>query len=190
MELDELRAAMTGRGPADLIDRVVRRRGEEAWTRANPGPAYIGEQAPPPDTSRLPAALRQVNEPVLWVVSHEYPTPDPAPDDADVLLAGVAAAGGVVEGPVRVIHGHDDMHRLVDGDILVCRVTSPAWAPLFPLARAVVADGGGVLSHAAIAAREHGIPAVLGAGSATTTLRDGQIVRVDGSRGLVFAVDA
>jgi pyruvate,water dikinase len=189
--VDELRAAIDGgRGTLDLTELVVRRRGEEAWVRANPGPAYVGTQAPPPGTSRLPKALRTVNEPVLWTVGHEYPTPVEPTADADVLLAGVAASAGVVEGPVRIIRGHGDMDRLTDGDILVCQVTSPAWAPLFPLARAVVADGGGVLSHAAIAAREHGIPAVLGAGRATTALTDGQLVRVDGTRGLVFAVDA
>ncbi len=172
-----------------LGDLVARRRGEEAWARANPGPAYVGDQAPPPDISRLPAALRRVNEPILWGVSHEYPAPVAIPDDADALLAGVAASPGVAEGPVRVIRGHDDMHRLMDGDVLVCQVTSPAWAPVFPLASAVVADGGGVLSHAAIAAREHGLPAVLGTGTGTDTLQDGQRVRVDGTRGLVIAID-
>lgn len=187
--LDELRQAIDGRAPTDLAARVVRRRGEEAWVRAHPGPAYVGEQAPPPDTSRLPKPLRRVNEPILWAVSHEYPPPVDAPADAGVLLAGVAASPGVAEGPVRVIRGHDDMHLLTDGDVLVCQVTSPAWAPLFPLAAAVVADGGGALSHAAIAAREHGIPAVLGTGAGTTTLRDGQRVRVDGTRGLVLAID-
>lgn len=188
--LDELRGAIDSPAGTDLAARVVQRRGEEAWVRAHPGPAYIGEQAPPPDTSRLPEALRQVNEPILWAVSHEYPPPVEAPADAGVLLAGVAASPGVAEGPVRVIRGHDDMHRLTDGDVLVCQVTSPAWAPLFPLAAAVVADGGGALSHAAIAAREHGIPAVLGTGAGTTTLRDGQRVRVDGTRGLVLAIDS
>lgn len=100
-----------------------------------------------------------------------------------MLLAGVAASAGIVEGPVRLIRGHDDMHRLIDGDVLVCQVTSPAWA----LACAIVADGGGAFSHAAIAAREHGIPAVLGTGAATTTLHDGQRIRIDGTRGLVFS---
>ncbi|MEZ5174978.1 MAG: PEP-utilizing enzyme [Acidimicrobiia bacterium] len=167
---------------------MILRRGEEAWVRAHPGPAYVGKQGAPPDTSRLPASLRRVNEPILWMVSHEYPAPTPAPDDTDILLAGVAASPGVTEGPVRVIRTHDDMHHLNDGDVLVCQVTSPAWAPLFPLARGVTADGGGALSHAAIAAREHGIPAVLGTGNGTTPLRDGQHVKIDGTRGLVFAM--
>ena len=187
--IDELSATLDGEIIVDLIDRVVQRRGEEAWVRAHPGPAYIGKQAPPPDISRLPEPLRQVNAPVLWVVSHEYPAPTEPSADADVLISGVAASPGIAEGTVRVIRGHDDMHRLTDGDVLVCQVTSPAWAPLFPLACAIVADGGGALSHAAIAAREHGIPAVLGTASATSTLHDGQRIRIDGSKGLVFAAE-
>ncbi len=187
--VDELRAALVGEETDGLTDRIVRRRGEEAWVRAQPGPLYVGKQAPPPDISRLPDPLRRVNEPVMWVISHEYPAPVEAPSDEEVLLAGVASSPGVAEGTVRVIRGHHDMDRLSDGDVLVCRVTSPAWAPLFPLAAAVVADGGGVLSHAAIAAREHGLPAVLGTAEGTSTLRDGQRVRVDGTRGLVFALD-
>lgn len=187
--VDELRAAIEGDSQAalDALEgTVARRRGEEAWVRAHPGPVYIGKQAPPPDVSRLPHALRAVNEPILWMISHEYPTPTEPPADAEVLLAGVAASPGIVEGPVKVIESHHDLHHLTDGDVLVCQVTSPAWASLFPLARAVIADGGGALSHAAIAAREHAIPAVLGTGNATTTLHDGQIVRIDGNRGLVL----
>lgn len=187
--VDELRAALAGNEAEDLTERIVKRRGEEAWVRARPGPLYVGKQAPAPDISRLPEALRRVNEPVMWVIGHEYPDPVEAPADPDVLLAGVAASSGVAEGTVRVIRTHHDMDRLSEGDVLVCQVTSPAWAPLFPLAAAVVADGGGVLSHAAIAAREHGLPAVLGTADGTSTLRDGQRVRVDGTRGLVFALD-
>ncbi len=189
LTVDELRAAVTGGATGGLTAVIVKRRGEEAWVRANPGPLYIGKQAPPPDISRLPEPLRRVNEPIMWAISHEFPQPVEATADADVLLAGVAAAAGVAEGTVRVIRGYEEMGRLEPGDVLVCQVTSPSWAPLFPLAAAVVADGGGALSHAAIAAREHGLPAVLGTSTATSALQDGQRVRVDGTRGLVLAVD-
>ena len=191
LTIEELRGALTGAGglASALTETIRRRRGEEAWVRANPGPLHLGAQGAMPDISRLPAALRQVNEPILWGVAHEYPPPAELPTDADVLLAGVAASAGVAEGTVRIIRSHQDIGRLQSGDVLVCQVTSPSWAPLFPLATAVVADGGGVLSHAAIAAREHGLPAVLGTGQGTTMLRDGQQIRVDGTRGLVLAVD-
>lgn len=77
--VEELREPLGRDAAVDLTDRVALRRGEEAWVRANPGPAYVGEQAPPPDTRHLPGPLREVNEPVLWLVSHEYPTPPPLP---------------------------------------------------------------------------------------------------------------
>jgi pyruvate,water dikinase len=71
------------------------------------------------------------------------------------------------------------------GDVLVCRTTDPAWTPLFRLAAAVVTEIGGVLSHAAIVAREFGIPAVVGAGDAMSALTDGASVTVDGTAGTV-----
>ena len=73
------------------------------------------------------------------------------------------------------------------GDVLVCPYTNPAWTPLFPRAAAVVVDSGGVGSHAAIVAREYGIPAVMGTGTGTSVLTDGQLVTVDGDTGLVTA---
>ncbi len=77
--------------------------------------------------------------------------------------------------------------KLRTGDILVCPYTNPAWTPLFQRAAAVVVDSGAIGSHAAIVAREYGLPAVMGTRTATTILRDGQRIRVDGTRGLVFA---
>ena len=90
-----------------------------------------------------------------------------------------------VTGPARIITGPADFPRLQAGDVLVCRATDPAWTPLFALAAGVVAETGGRLSHAAIVAREYGIPAVLGIPGATSTLADGQPVTVDGTQGRV-----
>ncbi len=187
---EEVCGAIIG-GPDDgLIERVVRRRGEEAWTRANPGPVTIGGSAGgPPDLSRLPAPLRDVNEPVVWLLSVEYPgEPEVVDPEGDVLLQGLPGSPGVVEGPVRVVHAHGDLDRLQPGEVLVCPVSTPAWATVFGLASAIVTDAGGVLSHAAIAAREHALPAVLATGGATATLVDGQVVRVDGAAGTVSRV--
>ena len=88
-------------------------------------------------------------------------------------------------GPARVIHEESEFSRLRPGDVLVCPITSPAWSLLFAQAGAVVTDGGGVLAHAAVIAREYAIPAVLATGDATRRLRDGEIVTVDGAAGLV-----
>ena len=100
-------------------------------------------------------------------------------------MTGGAASPGVASGPVRVISGPAEFARLRPGDVLVCQATDPAWTPLFASASAVVAETGGLLSHAAIVAREYGIPAVLGVLEATTRLHDGQVVTVDGGAGRV-----
>lgn len=98
---------------------------------------------------------------------------------------GAAASPGKATGRVRVIASEREFWKLQQGEVLVSRYTNPAWTPLFALAAAVVVDAGGMASHAAIVAREYGIPAVMGAGNATRLLRDGQRVLVDGDRGRV-----
>ena len=79
----------------------------------------------------------------------------------------------------------EEISRIKKGDILVCQITNPTWAPLFQKISAAVSDIGGSMSHMAIVAREFGLPAVVGTGSATTRIRDGQRIRVDGGRGVV-----
>ncbi|GHC98066.1 hypothetical protein GCM10007079_52120 [Nocardiopsis terrae] len=109
----------------------------------------------------------------------------PRKDTGDALVAGSPASSGTVTGPVRVIRGAEDFHRLREGDVLVCPYTNPAWTPLFQRAAAVVVDSGAIASHAAIVAREYGIPAVMGTGTGTTVLTDGESVTVDGGSGRV-----
>jgi pyruvate,water dikinase len=85
-----------------------------------------------------------------------------------------------------VIHSPDDFSRMEAGTILVCPTTTPAWTPLFSQARGLVTDVGGVLAHGSIVAREFGIPAVLGTGEASKRISHGQLITVDGDRGLVL----
>jgi phosphohistidine swiveling domain-containing protein len=101
------------------------------------------------------------------------------------VLKGIAASPGHVTGRARVIHGADEFGQMRQGDILVARITTPAWTPLFALAAGVVTDVGGPLSHSSIVAREYHIPAVLGTGVATERLHTGQNVTVDGDAGTV-----
>ena len=98
-------------------------------------------------------------------------------------LKGQSGSAGFAQGTVRVINGPAEFGKLQPGDVLVCPYTDPAWTPLFTLASAVVSDTGGPLSHAAIVAREYGIPAVLGTQTATLTFKDGDTVSVDGDKG-------
>jgi phosphohistidine swiveling domain-containing protein len=104
----------------------------------------------------------------------------------DVLLRGSPGSPGRAGGPARIIRDSSEFGKLQPGDVLVAPVTNPAWTPLFQQAAAVVVDTGGVASHAAITAREYGLPAVMGTLDGTQKLKDGQWVRVDGSRGLVL----
>lgn len=100
-------------------------------------------------------------------------------------IRGLGASPGRATGKVRVIRSSDEWGSLEPGEVLVAPVITPAWTPLFGRASAVVTDTGSILAHASLVAREHGIPAVLGAGDATTRLRDGQVVEVDGGAGTV-----
>jgi pyruvate,water dikinase len=114
------------------------------------------------------------------------PTAGDAADDG--RLRGVGASAGLARGTARVILRLADATRLRPGDVLVTASTSPAWTPLFAQVAAVVTEVGGVLGHCGIVAREYRIPAVVGAAGATTRLRDGQLVEVDGTAGSIRAL--
>ncbi|MET3172512.1 UNVERIFIED_ORG: phosphohistidine swiveling domain-containing protein [Arthrobacter sp. UYCu721] len=101
------------------------------------------------------------------------------------IIKGTGASSGRVTAPARVLRGPQDFALMEPGDVLVARITTPAWTSLFAMASAVVTDVGGPLSHSSIVAREYGIPAVLGTGVATQRLTSGQQIRVDGDAGTV-----
>lgn len=109
----------------------------------------------------------------------------PRAPDSDALLVGTPACAGKATGPVRIVRSVDEFGTVRSGDILVCPYTNPSWTPLFQRAAAVVVDTGGIGSHAAIVARENGIPAVMGTGTGTRTLTNDQLVTVDGTAGTV-----
>jgi pyruvate,water dikinase len=104
---------------------------------------------------------------------------------ADGIIKGIGASPGRVSAPARVLDGPEDFGLMAPGDVLVARITTPAWTPLFAMAAAVVTDVGGPLSHSSIVAREYGIPAVLGTGVATQRITSGLRIHVDGDAGTV-----
>jgi phosphohistidine swiveling domain-containing protein len=110
------------------------------------------------------------------------------PHDGDDRVHGAPASRGKFVGPVRVIHDETEFATLEAGEVLVCPYTNPIWTPLFSVAGAVVVDSGGVASHAAIVARERGIPAIMGTANGTRVLTDGQRVLVDADRGIVAPI--
>ena len=97
----------------------------------------------------------------------------------------MAASPGIAEGPARVISSADQLSDVREGEILVAPVTAPSWGPIFGKIRATVTDIGGMMSHAAIVCREYGMPAVTGTGTASSEIRTGQMLRVDGNSGTV-----
>jgi pyruvate,water dikinase len=172
LSADDLLAVLDGdRAP---VERIAARR--ETYRRYSALPPY-------------PTLLRGHFDPFRWAAAADRrvdvfdQTRDIAPlGDA---ITGWPGAAGVVEGLARVVTSVADGGALEAGEVLVTTVTNIGWTPLFPRAAAVVTDIGAPLSHAAIVARELGIPAVVGTGNATTRLRTGDRVRVDGGRGTV-----
>jgi pyruvate,water dikinase len=182
-----LAAARGAAPPGSLRGPIATAKAERAWVALHPLPAFYGPPpAPMPDLRWLPRAARMVNEALQLDAPTSNHARQPAPE---ALLTGVPGSSGRHTGPVRIVRTPGDFASLRRGEVLVCSVTDPAWSVLFGVAGAVVTDGGGVLTHSAIIAREHGIPAVLGTGTATKELTDGQLITVDGGRGLVLPAD-
>jgi len=105
---------------------------------------------------------------------------------ATVLLSGAPASPGIASGPVKIVTDPSQIDKVLDGDILVAEMTTPDFVPAMKRAAAIVTDRGGRTAHAAIVSRELGIPCVVGAEKATTTLKDGQVITVDGANGKVY----
>ena len=142
-----------------------------------------------------PMIIRGRFDPFQWAADPKrrndiYDTTAAVPVSTSNTISGFAGAAGRVEGRVRVLDGPEQGDQLQPGEILVAVTTNIGWTPLFPRAAAIVTDVGAPLSHAAIVARELGIPAVVGCVSATTRLRTSDRVLVDGGRGVVEILDA
>jgi phosphohistidine swiveling domain-containing protein len=139
---------------------------------------------PPPFIGAPPVEEEGPSNPIQLAFGKMFGGPPPAQDYAEGLR-GFPGSTGVARGTARIITTIADADRLQPGDVLVAQATAPPWTPLFAVAGAIVTDSGGILSHCAVVAREYQIPAVVGCGNATTAIRDGQTVEVDGTTGTV-----
>jgi phosphohistidine swiveling domain-containing protein len=118
----------------------------------------------------------------LWGFPEKFYAGEP---EATGEVRGLAASPGVVEGPARYVSSLDEFDQVQDGDVLVCRMTNPAWVVLFTKISGLVTEAGGVVSHPAVVAREFGIPAVVGTTNAGDRIKTGDRVRVNGTTGVV-----
>jgi pyruvate,water dikinase len=168
LHFDEMMAALKEDKPASFADTISSRQAQHGrWEQLDP-PAIIG--TPEARLSKRPPLQDEV-------------TPKPLPGEAQ--LSGLGASPGQYRGQARVVAATALLPDLSPGQVLVAENMGPRWTPLLPILGGLVLDGGNVGQHHAISAREYGVPAVLGTGNATTRIRDGDWVTVDGTKGLV-----
>lgn len=165
LERDELRRALAE--PLDLRELVAGRRAELERGRTEGARPFLGE---PREARERHVALEKFY------------------GSGGGELTGAGASPGAAEGVARVVAGEGDFGRVQTGDILVTTTTTPAWTPLFPSLAGLVTETGGILSHAAVVAREYGLPAVVGAAGATAVIKDGMRIRIDGTAGTIAIV--
>jgi pyruvate,water dikinase len=181
--LDEMCALLDGSG-GPSADEVAARAADRVRPGAKDAPLVLGSPAaPPPDLSSLPPAAGRLMRATFVALHHLFGSS--AAQNEATMLYGLAASKGSYEGPARRISNSAEFGRIVKGDVLVTESTSEAFNILLPLLGAIVTDNGGLLSHAAIVAREYGIPGVVGTREATERIADGVRVRVDGDAGEV-----
>jgi pyruvate,water dikinase len=168
------------RGPSYWPDEVAERKRIMQVLR---------EWSPPPALGVAPAEITEPFTVMLFGVTTETVKQWQGGDARDAnQLGGIAASPGVAEGAARVITSVAQLDEVQAGEILVCPITAPSWAPVFARIGAAVSDIGGIMSHAAIVSREYGLPAVVGTGFGTKRIRTGQRVRVDGDNGTVAII--
>jgi pyruvate,water dikinase len=149
--------------------------------------AALSDWTPPPALGVVPEVINDPTVQLLWGVTAERLREWARGEEGGVR--GYAASPGVAEGVARVVRDVNEIGTVEQGEVLVCSVTAPSWAPVFPKISAAVSDIGGMMSHAAIIAREYGLPAVVGTGHATKQIKTGARVRVDGDNGVVTILE-
>ena len=180
-------AALLERRPGPSSSELAAR---ARWRRETPlsaAPERLGHPpSPPPPPEWLPPAAARMQRTIELVLSLMFDVQKPPSQGA--RLKGFPVSAGVYEGPVRVIKTVEELPDVQRGEVLVASTTGPTFNVVLPLIGALVTERGGVLSHAAIVSREYGLPGVVGCAGATTALKTGMRVRVDGDTGEVWAI--
>ena len=179
-ELIQLLAGDEGPTARELAERTRQRTGAPTSN----APPFLGDPpSPPTQPDGLPEPAARIERAMGAVLGHMFVHTEGRDGKA---LRGLSASPGIHDGIARVVSGPDDFHRVEQGDVLVAQTTAPAYNVLLPMLGAVVTARGGILSHAALVAREFGLPAVVGCGDSMTEITDGVRIRVDGDKGVVW----
>ena len=173
LRYNELRLLMADQGAFDARELVSDRRDAREDAAERRPPSWVG-------TATKTALDFPYN--ALWGFPDKFYAGEPATTGE---VKGLAASPGVVEGPARFVASLDEFDQVKDGEILVCRMTNPAWVVLFTKITGLVTEAGGAVSHPAVVAREFGIPAVVGTTNAGERIKTGDRIRVNGTTGVV-----
>ena len=173
LRYNELRLLMADQGALDAKELVSDRRDAREEAAERRPPSWVG-------TATKTALEFPYN--ALWGFPEKFHAGEPSSTGE---VRGLAASPGVVEGPARFVASLDEFDQVRDGEILVCRMTNPAWVVLFTKIIGLVTEAGGAVSHPAVVAREFGIPAVVGTTNAGERIKTGDRIRVNGSSGVV-----
>ncbi|MDB5212438.1 MAG: hypothetical protein JWO86_365 [Myxococcaceae bacterium] len=186
---EELRDLLLHDGDTSLVE--LRRRATWRNTRSVSDadiPQWLGaEPSGPPPVEWFPKDGRRAQRAMNAFLSGLFDVPKV--QRTAVSVKGLPVSPGTYEGTARIVEHEDDFNRIEKGDVLVTRATSPYFNVVLPLLGAIVTDRGGQLCHAAIVAREYGIPGVVGTREATQLVKDGARVRVDGTSGEVTVLE-
>jgi phosphohistidine swiveling domain-containing protein len=186
LEMDEAGALLRG-GSQPTVAELQRRADWRATKTVADVPAWLGHApAGPPDTALLPKAARRSARAIDAVLSNLFQESNRV--SSETIVRGLSVNDESYEGIARVVNDASEFSRLRQGDVLVTRSTAPYFNVVLPLLGAIVTDRGGQLCHAAIVAREYGIPGVVGTKDATRLIPDGARVQVDGTKGEVRIV--
>jgi pyruvate,water dikinase len=182
-DVDEMISLLLGQG-GPSADELETRFEHHGTRTAKEAPAHLGDPPnPPPDPSGLPPGAARMMRAFGFSMGSMFANSEEEHEES--VIKGLPASGGVFEGVVRRVSSRADFDRIQQGDVLVTESTTEAFNILLPLLGAIITDSGGLLSHAAIVAREYGIPGVVGTRDATQRIAEGARVRVDGDAGEV-----
>jgi pyruvate,water dikinase len=182
-DIDEMCTLVAG-GSSPTADELAARHEYHRTYTAKDAPAHLGDDPPPlPDLSTLPPPMARLMAALMTALGEMFAVSEE--EHEETVIRGLGASAGTREGIARRVAGPSDFDRIQQGDVLLTEATTEAFNILLPLLSAIITDSGGALSHAAIIAREYGIPGVVGTRDATVRIADGTRVRVDGDAGRV-----